>query len=95
MSSAGLELTILAIKRLQIYTLDRTATGIGVELHCLSYISSCHVIPHHWIDVFYSVSECELKAHEQDESTCFVFGTDCHVPKFDSKKKGKLLASRV
>jgi len=43
--SAGLEPTILAIKRLQIYTLDRTATGIGVELYCLSYISSCHDIP--------------------------------------------------
>jgi len=35
MSSAGFETAIQAIKRLQIYALDRTATGIGYKCSCL------------------------------------------------------------
>ena len=49
MPSAGFEPTIPAIKQLQTYAFDRTATGIGLTLHivCLKYKGKFHSIIFH------------------------------------------------
>jgi hypothetical protein len=68
MTSAGLELAIPANKRLQTYSVDRTATGIGFYSVLIRLTAGLLILKHKYLDInpWRAGGQVHMQRHFQD-----------------------------